>query len=207
MKDSSSRSGDPPGRWRRIPHRSADPSGRRGPQRPQEAGHDISDSAANKGLGQVVRRTPAILAIVLGLALIGTVAIASIPAPDGTINGCRKTSNGDLIAIDSTATCPNGYVALNWNQTGPTGPAGMNGVSGYVVVRQDGLTGFTATTFCPTGKKAIGGWLHWNGLGVFPIEQFAIVGSYPTTDETGWVMEYALSASTVNVYAVCVNAS
>src|SRR5258707_12761650 len=57
----------------------------------------------------------------------GAIAYASIPAPNGTIDGCYKTSGpaqGALIIIDSTATCPSGTAALNWNQTGPQGPAG-----------------------------------------------------------------------------------
>src|SRR5258708_33736269 len=57
----------------------------------------------------------------------GAIAYASIPAPNGTIDGCYKTSGpaqGALIIIDSTATCPSGTAALNWNQPGPQGPAG-----------------------------------------------------------------------------------
>src|SRR5258708_16734627 len=59
----------------------------------------------------------------------GAIAYASIPAPNGTIDGCYKTSGpaqGALIIIDSTATCPSGTAALNWNQTGPQGPAGAS---------------------------------------------------------------------------------
>ncbi len=65
-----------------------------------------------------------ILAAALALPLIiGGVAYASIPGPDGTIHGCYKTSNpaqGAVIVVDSAASCPSGYTALNWNQPGPS---------------------------------------------------------------------------------------
>lgn len=54
----------------------------------------------------------------------------SIPGPDGVIHGAYKASNpnqGSLLAIDSSASVPSGYTALNWSQTGPTGP-GLTGV-------------------------------------------------------------------------------
>jgi len=83
-----------------------------------------------------------LLAGALGAAglLIGGIAYASIPGGDGVIHGCYQTSNpakGTLIAIDSAASCPNGYKGLNWNQTGPRGeqgPQGPRGESGPVTV-------------------------------------------------------------------------
>lgn len=74
--------------------------------------------------------------LMLAAALVGGaagIAFASIPAPDGTIDGCYKTSapgQGALAVIDSAATCPSGTTALNWNQTGPQGPAGPAGPQG-----------------------------------------------------------------------------
>jgi hypothetical protein len=69
--------------------------------------------------------------------LIGGIAYASIPGRDGVIHACYKTSNpakGSLVAIDSAASCPNGYKGLNWNQTGPQGEQGPQGESGPVRV-------------------------------------------------------------------------
>src|SRR5258708_20634219 len=69
----------------------------------------------------------------------GAIAYASIPAPSGTIDACYKTSGpaqGALIVIDSAATCPSGTAPLNWNQTGPQGPAGPPGLSGIPLGRQ-----------------------------------------------------------------------
>jgi len=64
-------------------------------------------------------RNMLVLVLVLLITSVG-VAWASIPAPDGTVNGCYKNAgNHDLIVIDSTASCPGGYTALNWNQPQP----------------------------------------------------------------------------------------
>lgn len=67
------------------------------------------------------------------IAITTVITYASIPAPNGTINGCYKTNNpgqGALIVIDSNSACPNGTTSLNWNQTGPQGPAGPTGATG-----------------------------------------------------------------------------
>src|SRR5690242_1169427 len=73
-------------------------------------------------------RRPSAALIVAILALItalGGVAVASIPSGDGTIHGCYN-GQGALRVIDADggATCAPGETALNWNQTGPPGPAG-----------------------------------------------------------------------------------
>lgn len=60
------------------------------------------------------------------LLLLSGVAYASIPDAGGVIHGCRKNTDGSVRVIDSDAgqTCPNGWTAFNWSQTGPQGPAG-----------------------------------------------------------------------------------
>jgi hypothetical protein len=107
------------------------------------------------------------VSLLVALLLTAGIAYASIPGPDGVIHGCYKTANpakGSLIAIDSAASCPSGYTALNWSQTGPAGPqgpAGADGVSGHEVVIQafsapaNQVT--SAAVACPTGKKVTGG--------------------------------------------------
>jgi hypothetical protein len=106
--------------------------------------------------------------VVVVLAAIGGVALASIPGASGVIHACRKNSTGEIRVIDSaTQTCPSGTVPLNWSQTGPQGAAGAKGqagVSGYVVVRYSeavqGTDRFGAAVACPTGKVATG-WDAW----------------------------------------------
>ena len=108
-----------------------------------------------------MRRALAVAVAAVVFLLLGGIAWASIPGPDGVIHGCRKNSDGSLRAIDHTATCPSGWTALNWNQTGPQGPSG---VTGYEVVQSqvDIPANDTATTVageaaCPSGKVALGG--------------------------------------------------
>lgn len=80
-----------------------------------------------------MKRLAIVLAAGLLLVLSG-VALASIPDSSGVIHGCYKTGNpnrGSVIVIDTDAgqSCPSGYATLNWNQTGPQGPAGAAGTS------------------------------------------------------------------------------
>ena len=76
------------------------------------------------------RRLTLIIGIAFSILLVGGVAYASIPGPGGVINGCRKNTDGSMRVIDSAATCPSGWTALNWNQTGPQGSTGPTGPTG-----------------------------------------------------------------------------
>ncbi len=162
----------------------------------------------------------AITVAVLGGAAI---AYASIPGPDGVIHGCYKTSNpgqGALIAIDSAASCPSGTAALNWNQAGPQGPAG---ISGYQVETCD-LSGSGSTSLCndttnisggqlsgtlscPSGKTAIsasyGPSIPAGGSGVFG-------GASPLSGGSGYQFQFytfSSPATSINVYVTCANVS
>jgi hypothetical protein len=63
-------------------------------------------------------------------ALAASTHTASIPAPDGTIDGCYSTLSHALFVRDSDGSCPLLTEPLNWNQTGPQGPAGPTGATG-----------------------------------------------------------------------------
>jgi hypothetical protein len=144
--------------------------------------------------GISVKKRLAVISAAVLLLLVGGIAYASIPAPDGVIHGCYKTSTpaqGALIAIDSAASCPSGYTALNWNQTGPQGPAGVNGtngVSGYevvagsvVIVGPNNNGHASGTISCPSGKVALGsGW------------STDVTNSQPTDDGTGWTYTFTI---------------
>jgi type VI secretion system secreted protein Hcp len=75
---------------------------------------------------------PAALALGAGTA----VAIAAIPASDGTIHACYSTTapsgtaTGAVRIVDEGQTCATGEQTLTWSQTGPTGPSGPAGPSG-----------------------------------------------------------------------------
>jgi len=77
-------------------------------------------------------------AIALAVVAVGTAAgasIASIPDGNGVIHACYKPqANGSitpLTVFDSAkASCPSNQKELDWNQTGPQGPAGVTGATG-----------------------------------------------------------------------------
>jgi type VI secretion system secreted protein Hcp len=69
---------------------------------------------------------PAALALGAGTA----VAIAAIPASDGTIHACYSTTGtvtGAVRIVDEGQNCATNEQSLTWNQTGPTGPVGPAG--------------------------------------------------------------------------------
>ncbi len=80
----------------------------------------------------------------VAVLLVGGVAYATIPGPDGVIHGCYLPGVGDLRVIDPTLAPPNAVplelptayacalneIPLSWNQTGPPGPPGPKGDPG-----------------------------------------------------------------------------
>jgi Collagen triple helix repeat (20 copies) len=76
-----------------------------------------------------------VLVVAIGGVAAGVAyATGAIPGSDGVIHGCYD--NGGNVKVAPTATCPKGYTALPWNQTGragatgATGPAGATGQAG-----------------------------------------------------------------------------
>lgn len=154
-------------------------------------------------------------AVVAGVALGGGIAYASIPGPDGVIHGCRKNTDGSVRVVDSTASCPSGFTALNWSQTGPQGAAGTNGtngVSGYermvssTVISSGASWGLHAD--CSSGKKVLGG-------GYLAFDGADITVSQPDTDGLGggvfvddwYVQALPTTTGTVQVFALCATVS
>lgn len=153
------------------------------------------------------RKTGVILASGAALALVGGVlAYASIPDAGGVINGCYKDgalNKGSLYVIDSAETCPSGYTALNWNQTGPQGPAGPNLVPRSGATRDiDVATGASrVTVLCPEGYAVFSG--GWSQGG----DWVRILSSRPQyTPTEGWVFDIdntATSPAGMSFYAIC----
>ena len=140
--------------------------------------------------------------ITMGLLAIAGIAVASIPAPDGTINACYKNSTGALSVIDSASSCPNGTTPLSWSQTGPAGPAGPQGpagapgVSGWqVIINSANLEASTLPTHvvasCPSGKVVLGGG-GYVGFGnqSSPPRSSVLQGSYPRVGPSGQFDEW-----------------
>ena len=81
------------------------------------------------------RRARAVIAatVVALIAAGATVAVAAIPGPDGTIDGCYTKVGGILRVIDKAKgeSCHSKLeTAIKWSQTGPRGPAGAPGPQG-----------------------------------------------------------------------------
>jgi hypothetical protein len=92
-------------------------------------------------------------AVATGLVAVGggVAALADtggIPGADGVIHGCYLTTTTSLrsfFLVASGTSCPSGYTALAFNQTGPQGPQGVPGPKG-----DTGATGATGAAG-PTG--------------------------------------------------------
>jgi hypothetical protein len=113
-------------------------------------------------------RLSVIAVVVLAAAGLGAgVSWASIPASNGVIHSCYKTSTGALSVINSTKVhkCPSGTKSLNWNQTGPAGPAGsardagdvasVDQGSGTPSFQTEGLKGWRSVTSPATGEYCL----------------------------------------------------
>ncbi len=108
------------------------------------------------------RRRAATAALVLTASLIATGggiawasgALGGVPDSAGVIHACYVTTPTlkSVILIDPSkgTTCPTGFTALTFNQTGPIGPQGPQGIQGQQGtqgdVGQPGLTGATGGT-------------------------------------------------------------
>ena len=141
------------------------------------------------------------------LLAIAGVAVASIPASDGTIHGCYKNSTGDLRVIDSTATCPNGTTPLNWNQTGPQGPPGPAGLGGVHVVTAVPPAGVNqpTTVSCDSGEVALSGIAVFLGSDGLP-EPDAVWAAAPVVVDgvpTGYVFNTEFPNGDKTVYVTC----
>jgi hypothetical protein len=113
----------------------------------------------------------AILAVTATTFVVGKVGLgfASIPDSGGVIHGCYEvsaTSSAYPLKVIDTATnpsCPVGYTSVNWNQTGPRGPAGTARDVGQVdpfagggpAFAGGGLKGWVSVTSPGTGEYCL----------------------------------------------------
>src|SRR5580693_6424506 len=72
----------------------------------------------------------------LSLALFLAMFLSSIVAPPAAaqtvIFACVNNTTGAVQIVGSTTTCATGSHKIQWNQTGPTGPAGPKGATGAI---------------------------------------------------------------------------
>ena len=74
----------------------------------------------------------ACVASIVTALVVGGIAYATIPGPNGVISGCYSNKTGALRVIDtSKTTCvAKTETQLEWNQKGATGANGSNGAPG-----------------------------------------------------------------------------
>jgi hypothetical protein len=145
----------------------------------------------------------------VGGALIAVLSagVASIVTAQSTaptqIFACVQ-NNGEIRIVSAGTTCAsNRETLVTWNTQGTPGAPG---VSGYEIASRSfsvtTATNGNTSVACPTGKKALGG----GGRTSISGTDDGIVGTYPDTGGTGWVVNYATSgASTITLYAICAN--
>ena len=119
------------------------------------------------------RRTGLVLLlVVVGLAVAGGIAYATIPDGSGVFHACVNPNNGNVRLIDpdkagKAGHCKGKELAVTWNQTGPPGPPGTPGtpgapgLSGLQTVNlasvSNSVSPKEAAVLCPSGRRVIGG--------------------------------------------------
>lgn len=147
--------------------------------------------------------------IALVILAIGGIAYAAIPGPDGVIHGCYKTADGKLRVIDDTATCADSETALNWNQTGLQGPAG---ITTTYTVRADGSIpangSASVVASCNSGDAATGGGYNANGSPLGQLPPLSVERELPLPFDApiSWRVDVSNSTASdrgIIVYVVC----
>ena len=72
----------------------------------------------------------AALLVAMASTALAAAVVTSIIGPDGIIHGCYKAQNGQLRVVPAGEACGPSELAIQWNQTGPQGPQGIQGVPG-----------------------------------------------------------------------------
>lgn len=78
----------------------------------------------------MLKRSAVIATVSAGLLMAAGVSYASIPAVDGTIDGCYASKGGALRIVDADDTCKSQELRVSWNRQGPQGEVGPQGPQG-----------------------------------------------------------------------------
>jgi hypothetical protein len=145
--------------------------------------------------------------VVAGAGLVAAGGIGYAAATPKVIHACKAKSGGALRAVAAGAKCRASETAISWNQQGPQGVPGKDGVSGREIVStQNKSTATGGYMKCPAGKTPVGGGGY--GYRTDTGRLLPLVASYP--DSTGWRI-YVDSQQPgteifINVFAVCAKA-
>jgi len=156
-----------------------------------------------------------VVLLVLLLVVAGTADASAVDDRAGTnrLTGCRNTTTGMLDQVKGGSLplggeCGAGEVKVSWNKTGPQGPAGEPGVSGWEMVQSTSAYSSVSprqqVAYCSAGKKVVGG-------GGVANPQAVLYGSHPLPEGAGWsVLAIESPATSTNWYldafAICVTA-
>jgi hypothetical protein len=143
-----------------------------------------------KNVGRLIGASTLGMALVLSLA-----APARVNAATVTYHACVNNSTGDIIIVTADKACKSGSHKIQWNETGPQGPAGPGGPKGAIgpagAPGPQGLQGPAG----PTGPQGPAG----ISVGYAAISNHIIPLGYPTVvaqtapiETAGW---YFISAS------------
>ena len=150
-----------------------------------------------------------VLAVVLGVVLIGAGGYAVGATTAATIHGC---TNNKTHALTVTAACPRGTTPLVWNQSGPQGLPGTPGAAGATTAGPTGLdvmdvsgdshASSSASATCPVDHPyALGGGGFADST---PYPELIV--SEPISQKglpQGWFVEFSATANLIGVWVVC----
>ncbi len=109
-----------------------------------------------------------------------------------------------LAAVAGTASAAAADSEATRQPTGLARPAGFDGYQ-IVTLPNANVPNFTRRyVFCPAGKRVVGGGGEAQG------NDAILVGSFPTSDGTGWIAlgrQNNYSSVGISVFAICANAS
>lgn len=163
----------------------------------------------------------AALAAAVGVGIASAAGVRLPFSGDGnTINGCYSSGGALKVLTPNEPTCPKGYVPIQWNQTGPQGPAGSQGATGaqgepatldnlttvqYAKSVEVGALGDAefVQVDCPAGSIVTGGGVDVSGnVEVHASQPYAGDG----TSVKGWTADGqggTLTGGTLTAYVVC----
>jgi hypothetical protein len=164
---------------------------------------------------EVVGNTNSVVVALVPAVVIANPGTYRLSLTNNSLRGNPDVRTGTMdVAIGAAGPAGPEGIAGPTGPIGPAGPAGAQGpqgpaggFSGYQVV-SCGYSVPTAGLYssqcnCPSGKKALSGGTSV-GLSAVVVH---MVGSYPTADQGGWVIDFLSTSSTygggATLYAVC----
>jgi hypothetical protein len=172
-------------------------------------------------------------AAIVGLALVGGVAYATIPDSGGVIHTCYSQSNGTWRPIDyPTVKCKSGEIQLDFNQRGvkgdngdkgDQGPQGLQGIQGPKGDRGDtgavgppGISGYEIVEGPTNGLDPLEGFSmevvcpvgkRVLSGGYWGVGTFVVDKDFPVRNDAWLIAGQTSVFGVITPYAICANVS